>query len=128
MKATSPAALLLLPALLAGCERGTPNRAPRTGGTAVIAGYVDLRTMNPLYTLPDVNKALERHALAPPAREARDRIIRPIGQTGAVGPAPHSRGGRRPGGPRVASPLARVQRLHRPAGLRRSAGPRLGSR
>ena len=66
MKATSPAALLLLPALLAGCERGTPNRAPRTGGTAVIAGYVDLRTMNPLYTLPDVNKALERHALFTP--------------------------------------------------------------
>ena len=66
MKATSPAALLLLPALLAGCERGTPSRAPRTGGTAVIAGYVDLRTMNPLYTLPDVNKALERHALFTP--------------------------------------------------------------
>ncbi|HSJ16406.1 MAG TPA: hypothetical protein VK939_18505, partial [Longimicrobiales bacterium] len=59
-------ARFLLPALfhacLPGCERGAAPETPRIGGTAVIAGYVELRTMNPLYTLPDVNKALERYA------------------------------------------------------------------
>ncbi|HSJ14624.1 MAG TPA: ABC transporter substrate-binding protein, partial [Longimicrobiales bacterium] len=51
---------------LPGCERGAAPETPRIGGTAVIAGYVELRTMNPLYTLPDVNKALERYALFTP--------------------------------------------------------------
>ncbi|NJD10970.1 MAG: hypothetical protein FIB01_11235, partial [Gemmatimonadetes bacterium] len=64
--------------LLAGCDgapaggRDVPPdtaeaaRAPVRGGTAVIGMYVELRTMNPFGTLPDVNKALERYALFTP--------------------------------------------------------------
>jgi peptide/nickel transport system substrate-binding protein len=66
--------LVLLPLLvgvLAGCvERGPPSAgaegSPRTGGTAVIGGYVDIRTMNPIATITDLNKALERYALYAP--------------------------------------------------------------
>jgi peptide/nickel transport system substrate-binding protein len=36
------------------------------GGTAVVAGYVDIRTMNPFATITDLNKALERYALYMP--------------------------------------------------------------
>ena len=35
-------------------------------GTAVIGGYVDIRTMNPIATITDLNKALERYALYMP--------------------------------------------------------------
>jgi peptide/nickel transport system substrate-binding protein len=39
---------------------------PQSGGTAVIGGYVDIRTMNPLATITDLNKAIERYALYAP--------------------------------------------------------------
>jgi peptide/nickel transport system substrate-binding protein len=69
----APAVLAL--ALLAGCGDGGVPRGPAgepagtealRGGTAVIAGYVELRGMNPLVTLTDLNRALERHALYMP--------------------------------------------------------------
>jgi peptide/nickel transport system substrate-binding protein len=62
---------LLLGALATGCtERGRTasdaEGSPRTGGTAVIGGYVDIRTMNPIATITDLNKAIERYALYAP--------------------------------------------------------------
>jgi peptide/nickel transport system substrate-binding protein len=64
-------AACLLPVLLAaGCvDRSDPRGdagAPVYGGTAVVAGYVDIRTMNPFATITDLNKALERYALYMP--------------------------------------------------------------
>jgi peptide/nickel transport system substrate-binding protein len=59
-----PALLALLAVLPAGCSEPAP-RAVR-GGTAVVAGYVDLRAMNPLASITDLNKALERYALFTP--------------------------------------------------------------
>jgi ABC-type transport system substrate-binding protein len=47
-------------------DSGTAGVEPVRGGTAVIGMYVELRTMNPFGTLPDVNKALERYALYTP--------------------------------------------------------------
>jgi len=68
--------LLLLPLFAGG---GGRNRAgattaadsaavgePVRGGMAVMGMYVELRTMNPFGTLPDINKALERYALYTP--------------------------------------------------------------
>jgi peptide/nickel transport system substrate-binding protein len=60
-------ALLLAPACADRTE--PPLRADGVasyGGRAVIAGYVDLRTMNPFATVTDLNKALERYALFMP--------------------------------------------------------------
>jgi peptide/nickel transport system substrate-binding protein len=48
----------------AGCAETAP-RAVR-GGTAVIGGYIDLRAMNPLSSITDLNKAIERYALYAP--------------------------------------------------------------
>jgi peptide/nickel transport system substrate-binding protein len=53
----------------AACESraaDSPARAAARGGTAVIGGYVDIRTMNPFATITDLNKALERYALYMP--------------------------------------------------------------
>jgi len=51
--------------LLAACSADR-SRTPEAGGTAVIGGYVDIRTMNPFATITDLNKALERYALYMP--------------------------------------------------------------
>jgi peptide/nickel transport system substrate-binding protein len=55
---------------LVGCvDRSDPRGTdgpPVFGGTAVVAGYVDIRTMNPFATITDLNKALERFALYMP--------------------------------------------------------------
>lgn len=51
-------------AALSAC--GSRADAPLPGGTAVIGGYVDIRGMNPLATITDLNKALERYALYMP--------------------------------------------------------------
>ncbi|MGH7463817.1 MAG: ABC transporter substrate-binding protein [Longimicrobiales bacterium] len=61
----------MLAVLLAGCvdRNGLPgddDGPAETGGTAVIGGYVDIRTMNPIATITDLNKALERYALYTP--------------------------------------------------------------
>jgi peptide/nickel transport system substrate-binding protein len=57
-------------AVLYGCERRTADHVDAgpavRGGTAVIGGYVDIRTMNPFVTVTDLNKALERYALYAP--------------------------------------------------------------
>lgn len=58
-------------AILSACverERApaTAEGPPEAGGTAVIGGYVDIRTMNPIATITDLNKALERYALYAP--------------------------------------------------------------
>lgn len=58
--------LLLLMTTLAACSGDESERARRRGGTAVIGGYVDMRTMNPLATITDLNKAIERYALYAP--------------------------------------------------------------
>lgn len=50
--------------LLAACGERTPR--PEDGGTAVIGGYVDIRSMNPFATLTDLGKALQRYALFTP--------------------------------------------------------------
>jgi peptide/nickel transport system substrate-binding protein len=58
--------------LCAACSRGAPEQPPAAssgpayGGTAVVAGYVDIRGMNPFATVTDLNKALERYALYMP--------------------------------------------------------------
>ncbi|HEX6133594.1 MAG TPA: ABC transporter substrate-binding protein [Longimicrobiales bacterium] len=62
---------LLLCTVVPGCtererEDGAPDGPPRRGGTAVIGGYVDIRTMNPIATITDLNKAIERYALYAP--------------------------------------------------------------
>lgn len=65
-----PRLLALATVLLVGCntDRGTfgDEGPPRTGGTVVIGGYVDIRTMNPIATITDLNKAIERYALYAP--------------------------------------------------------------
>jgi peptide/nickel transport system substrate-binding protein len=51
---------------MAGCDdRAGPDAAVR-GGTAVIAGYVDIRTLNPLTSITDLSKSIERYALYTP--------------------------------------------------------------
>ncbi|HSJ23671.1 MAG TPA: ABC transporter substrate-binding protein [Longimicrobiales bacterium] len=62
MKAT-PALLAVMAAGLACAE---PQPEAVRGGTAVIGGYVDLRAMNPLASITDLNKAIERYALYMP--------------------------------------------------------------
>jgi len=57
-------AVLAAACLLAGCARQEAEL--RRGGTAVIGGYVELRALNPLASLTDLNKALERYALYTP--------------------------------------------------------------
>src|SRR5688572_14884780 len=52
-----------LAAVAIGCD--TTPRVER-GGTAVVGGYVDIRTMNPFATITDLNKAFERYALYMP--------------------------------------------------------------
>jgi peptide/nickel transport system substrate-binding protein len=52
--------------VLAACAEPPFRAAVRRGGTAVISGYVDIRTMNPFATITDLNKALERYALYAP--------------------------------------------------------------
>lgn len=63
-------ALLLLALLTACVDRATTRDSDDgpvvTGGTAVIGGYVDIRTMNPIATITDLNKAIERYALYAP--------------------------------------------------------------
>jgi peptide/nickel transport system substrate-binding protein len=55
--------LLHLPILvLAACS----SPAPELGRTAVIGGYVDIRSMNPFATITDLGKAFQRHALYMP--------------------------------------------------------------
>ena len=49
--------------VVAGCD--AQPRVER-GGTAVVGGYVDIRTMNPFATITDLNKAFERYALYMP--------------------------------------------------------------
>jgi peptide/nickel transport system substrate-binding protein len=44
----------------------TVDDPDRCGGTAVVAGYVDIRTMNPFAGATDLNKALQRFALYAP--------------------------------------------------------------
>jgi peptide/nickel transport system substrate-binding protein len=61
----------MLSIAVAGCVDRTPSPGgdegePQTGGTAVIGGYVDIRTMNPIATITDLNKAIERYALYAP--------------------------------------------------------------
>jgi peptide/nickel transport system substrate-binding protein len=62
--------LILLTTALTACSGdgrdGGTDRAQRRGGTAVVAGYVDMRTMNPIVTVTDLNKAFERYALYTP--------------------------------------------------------------
>jgi peptide/nickel transport system substrate-binding protein len=65
------ALLPLLAVVLTACVERDPASSgdegrPHTGGTAVIGGYVDIRTMNPIATITDLNKALERYALYAP--------------------------------------------------------------
>jgi peptide/nickel transport system substrate-binding protein len=55
-------ALLMLVIALAGCADGRPGR----GGTAVVGGYVDIRSMNPFTTTTDLGKAFQRYALYTP--------------------------------------------------------------
>jgi peptide/nickel transport system substrate-binding protein len=63
MQRVRPAAAVLI-LLVAACgERG--GGAVR-GGTAVVAGYIELRALNPLSSITDMNKALERYALYTP--------------------------------------------------------------
>lgn len=49
-------------ASLAGCA----DRAPGRGGSAVVGGYVDIRSMNPFTTTTDLGKAFQRYALYAP--------------------------------------------------------------
>jgi peptide/nickel transport system substrate-binding protein len=48
----------------AGCSDRPPSAA--RGGTAVLGGYVEVRALNPLSSITDLNKALERYALYMP--------------------------------------------------------------
>jgi peptide/nickel transport system substrate-binding protein len=52
--------------LVAGCGERDERRSAVRGGTAVVAGYVELRAMNPLSSITDLNKALERYAVYTP--------------------------------------------------------------
>jgi peptide/nickel transport system substrate-binding protein len=45
---------------------GRPTADAPFGGTTVIAGYVDIRSMNPFVTTTDLGKALQRYALYMP--------------------------------------------------------------
>ena len=57
----------VLAASAAACSSAdSPGDASRTGGTAVISAYYELRSMNPLATTGDLNLALERYALFTP--------------------------------------------------------------
>jgi peptide/nickel transport system substrate-binding protein len=69
----SRAALTLLAATLlgSGCGDGGANAGndvdtARRGGSAVIAGYVEIRGLSPFTSITDLNKALERYALFMP--------------------------------------------------------------
>lgn len=57
-------AVLVAACALVGC--GRQDAEQRRGGTAVIGGYVELRSLNPFSSLTDLNKALERYALYTP--------------------------------------------------------------
>jgi peptide/nickel transport system substrate-binding protein len=59
-----PTAAAAAAVVLAACAPEQPRQV--RGGAAVIAGYVDLRAMNPLASITDLNKALERYALYAP--------------------------------------------------------------
>lgn len=68
---TRGVALVLLVLLVPACtgRNGAASGGdgpPQDGGTAVIGGYVDIRTMNPIATVTDLNKAIERYALYMP--------------------------------------------------------------
>ena len=82
--------LLLLPGLLpalaallvSACSTDAARDAldtdsARSGGTAVISGYYELRNMNPLATSGDLNLALERYALYTPLIKY-DSTLRPV--------------------------------------------------
>lgn len=58
--------LATLALVCAGCGERSAEDAAISGGTAVVAGYVDIRGMNPFSTVTDLNKALERYALYTP--------------------------------------------------------------
>jgi peptide/nickel transport system substrate-binding protein len=67
------AALTLLSATLLGSGCGDSGSgagngvdSARRGGTAVIAGYVEIRGLSPFTSITDLNKALERYALFMP--------------------------------------------------------------
>jgi peptide/nickel transport system substrate-binding protein len=60
--------------VLTACAERPAAEAARRGGTAVIGGYVDIRTMNPFATITDLNKALERYALYAPLVMLDERL------------------------------------------------------
>jgi peptide/nickel transport system substrate-binding protein len=69
----SYAALTLLAATLlgsgcgdGGADAGNEAVTARRGGSAVIAGYVEIRGLSPFTSITDLNKALERYALFMP--------------------------------------------------------------
>jgi peptide/nickel transport system substrate-binding protein len=70
LRASRQAAAAAIVLLMGACvDRSDPEPADGPavyGGTAVVAGYVDIRTMNPLATITDLNKALQRYALYAP--------------------------------------------------------------
>jgi peptide/nickel transport system substrate-binding protein len=66
LRAIAVLATAVLGATLLLCGRAEREVTVRRGGTAVVAGYVDIRTMNPFSTITDLNKALERFALYMP--------------------------------------------------------------
>jgi peptide/nickel transport system substrate-binding protein len=59
-------AATMLCAAMPACGASERGEQAVRGGTAVIAGYVDIRTMNPFATVTDLNKALERYVLYMP--------------------------------------------------------------
>ncbi|MBR9990519.1 MAG: hypothetical protein KFH98_12235 [Gemmatimonadetes bacterium] len=70
-RGTRPIVVLAIAAQLSGCvdRQSAPageDGPLQAGGTAVIGGYVDIRTMNPIATITDLNKAIERYALYAP--------------------------------------------------------------
>jgi peptide/nickel transport system substrate-binding protein len=74
----TPAHRSMLAAALFACacaERpGATDARPVEGGTAVIGGYVDIRTMNPFAATTDLNKALVRFALFMPLVMLDERL------------------------------------------------------
>ena len=56
---------------LAGCDEGA---RPAGGGTVVVGGYVDIRTMNPFVSLGDVNQQLQRFLLFTPLLELDEEL------------------------------------------------------
>jgi peptide/nickel transport system substrate-binding protein len=68
------ARLIVLWLAVAACAEGQPDGRSRRGGSAVIGGYVDIRTMNPFATITDLNKALERYALFAPLVMLDERL------------------------------------------------------